>query len=177
MAKGSNAVPERLINYRVYNGAKDLIGVASVDLPELAAMTDTVSGAGIAGEVDSPVLGHFQSMTVTLNWRTIEKSALALATQKAHSLELRGSQQVYDAANGMLTSVPVKVVLSVIPKTMSLGSFNVGSATDSSNEFEVLYMKVFVGGEEVVEIDKYNYVCKFNGEDALASVRSDLGIN
>lgn len=121
MAKGSNAVPERLINYRVYNDASDLLGIASVDLPEIAAMTDTVSGAGIAGEVDSPVLGHFQSMSVTLNWRTIEPAAVALAEQRTHALELRGSQQQYDSANGILGTVPVKVTLRVMPKTMALG--------------------------------------------------------
>ena len=176
MAKGANAVPERLINYRVYSEANDLLGVASVDLPEIAAMTDTVSGAGIAGEVDSPVLGHFQSMSLTLNWRTIEKAAAQLAAQKAHAIELRGSQQTYDAANGVLGSVPVKVTLRVIPKTWGLGSFNVGSAVDGSSEFEVLYIKVTVAGEELVEIDKYNYVCRFGNTDALASVRSDLGL-
>lgn len=176
MAKGANAVPERLINYRVYTDANDLLGVASVELPEISAMTDTVSGAGIAGEVDSPVLGHFQSMSVTLNWRTIEAAAMKLAQQKVHAIELRGSQQTYDAANGILGSVPVKLTLRVMPKTVSLGSFNVGATTDSSSEFEVLYLKVTVNGEELVELDKYNYVARFGGQDALASVRSDLGL-
>lgn len=50
--EGSNKVPERLINYRVYNESNALLGIATVDLPEIQAMSDTVSGAGIAGEVD-----------------------------------------------------------------------------------------------------------------------------
>ena len=64
MATG-NKVPERLINFRVYNDGNDLLGVANVDLPSIEAMSDTVSGAGIAGEVESPILGHFASMTAT----------------------------------------------------------------------------------------------------------------
>ena len=55
----SNPVPERLINYRVYLEGNALAGIATADLPDLEAMTDTVSGAGIAGEVDSPIIGHF----------------------------------------------------------------------------------------------------------------------
>ena len=47
MATG-NKVPERLINFRVYNDGNDLLGVANVDLPSIEAMSDTVSGAGIA---------------------------------------------------------------------------------------------------------------------------------
>ena len=65
MATGTNSIPERLINYRVYNEANALMGMATVDLPELQAMSDTVSGAGIAGEIDSPVLGHYQAMSST----------------------------------------------------------------------------------------------------------------
>lgn len=44
--EGSNKVPERLINYRVYNESNALLGIATVDLPEIQAMSDTVSGAG-----------------------------------------------------------------------------------------------------------------------------------
>ena len=106
----TNPIQEKLVNFRVYNNSNDLLGVATVDLPELSAMTDTVSGAGIAGEVDSPVLGHFQSMSVTLHWRTIEAAAMSLAAQKAHHLEIRGSQQRYDAGSGLYSTVPVRLV-------------------------------------------------------------------
>jgi phage tail tube protein FII len=43
-------------------------------------------------------------------------------------------------------------------------------------EFEVQYLKLYVDGKEVAEIDKYNYIAKFGDDDALASVRADLGL-
>ena len=89
---------------------------------------------------------------------------------------MRGSQQVYDAALGEYSSVPVRVSLRATPKSISLGSFEVGSTTDSETEFEVIYMKVLVNGKELIEIDKYNFIAKFDGEDKLASVRKDLGL-
>lgn len=55
-------VPEKLINFKVYKDKTDFIGLADVTLPTLESMTETVSGAGIAGEVDSPTLGHYGSM-------------------------------------------------------------------------------------------------------------------
>lgn len=174
--EGSNKVPERLINYRVYNENNALMGIATVDLPEIQAMSDTVSGAGIAGEVDSPVLGHFQAMSTTFNWRTIESPALALAKQQAHHIEIRGSQQRFGTAEGKLSSFPVRVVMRAIPKNFSLGSFEPGSTTDSSTEFEVIYLKIFVDDKEVVEIDKYNFIAKFGDSDMLESVRKDLGL-
>lgn len=176
MANGSNKTPERLTNFRVYNDNNDLLGIATVDLPEIEAMTDTVSGAGIAGEVESPVIGHFASMTTTFTWRTVEKSAMELSKQVAHAVEVRGAQQVYDSANGTYSIVPVRASMRIVPKTISLGTFEPGATTDTEQEFEVLYLKLFVDGKEVVEIDKYNYVAKFGETDALAGVRSALGL-
>lgn len=177
MATGTNSIPERLINYRVYNESNALMGMATVDLPEIQAMSDTVSGAGIAGEVDSPVLGHFQAMSSTFNWRTIERPALELAKQQAHQLEIRGSQQHYDNTTGKITTTPIRVVMRAIPKNFSLGSFEPGSTTDSSTEFEVVYLKIVVDDKEVVEIDKYNFIAKFGDTDMLESVREDLGMS
>lgn len=179
MAKGTNQVPERLINYHVYKAGENgpLYGLATIDLPEIEAMSDTVSGAGIAGEVESPVLGHFGSMTTTFSWRTIEKAAMELCKQKAHEVEVRGSQQVHDAANGTYSTIPVRFTMRIVPKNVTLGSFEPGATTDTEQEFEVLYIKGYVNNKVVFEIDKYNFVAKFGDEDALASVRKDLGMN
>ena len=177
MANGSNQVPERLINFRVYNDSNDLLGIATVDLPEIEAMTETVSGAGIAGEVDSPLLGHYGSMTTTFTWRTLESAAMELCKQKAHAVEIRGSQQVYDAANGEYSTVAVRASMRITPKNITLGTLEPGATTDTEQEFEVLYLKVYVRNKEVLEIDKYNYKAKFGDEDILSSVRADLGFN
>ena len=174
---GKNEMLEPLINCRVYNDAQDLIGIATVDLPEIQPMNETVSGAGIAGEVEVPIMGHFQSMSATFHWKGVDRAAFRLAAFKAHALEVRGSQQVYDAAGGEYRSVPVRVVLRGVPKNLNLASFEAGAVTEVETEMEVNYMKVFVDGKEVCEIDKYNYISKFGGKDYLQSVRSDLGLN
>ncbi|WJZ69995.1 head closure [Vibrio phage vB_VpaM_XM1] len=173
----SNPVPERLINFRVYVDGDNQAGVATVDLPDIEFMTDTVSGAGIAGEVDSPILGHLSSMAATITWRTITEYAMSLTAPKAHSIDFRGSQQVYDAAGGTLGSKPVRVSIKGTPKRTGLGSLEVGSTTDSESEFEVTFMKIWVDGIERIEIDKYNFKFVVDGVDYLASVRQDLGLN
>jgi uncharacterized protein len=172
----SNPIPERLINFRVYVDGDNQAGVATVDLPDIEFMTDTVSGAGIAGEVDSPTLGHLSSMALTITWRTITDYAMKLAAPKMHSLDFRGSQQINNAADGTLESIPVRVSVKATPKRMGLGSLEVGSTTDSESEFEITFMKIWVDGEELVEIDKYNFKFVVDGVDYLESVNSDLGI-
>lgn len=172
-----NKVSERLIHFRVYNDGNDMLGIATVDLPEITPMSDTVSGAGIAGEVESGILGHFESMTTTFTWRTIERKAISLCSQrKAHAVEVRGSQQVYDAATGTYSTVPVRASMRISLKSAPLGTFKPGATTDTEQEFEVLYLKLYVDGKETLEIDKYNFIAKINGVDDLASVRKDLGI-
>ena len=172
----SNQISERLINFRVYNAGNDLLGVATVELPEIEFMSETVSGAGVAGEVESPTLGQIGAMSVTFSWRTIEKAAMVLNRQEAHSVEVRGSQQTYDAANGTYKTVPVRASMRIVPKTVSLGSFEPGATTDTEQEFAVLRLMLYVDGIEMVAVDQYNYICRFAGKDVLDSVRKDLGI-
>ena len=173
---GANNIPERLTGFRVYNGKNDLLGISDIELPALESMTETVTGAGIAGEIDSPTLGHYGSMTATFNWRTITDKMLELAAQKSHALDARGSIQVYDSANGEYKTIAVRLSMKGTPKNTEFGSFETGATMDASQEFEVSYLKLFFDGKEKVEIDKYNYIAKFNGNDLLASVRKDLGL-
>lgn len=171
-----NNIPERLVNFRVYDEGRNLMGIATVDLPEIEAMSETTTGAGIAGEVETPTLGHYGSMTTTFSWRTIEKAAMVLSQARAHHVEIRGSQQIYDAALGLQKTVPVRVVMRIIPKTVTLGTFEPGATTDTEQEFEVTFLSVFVDNVSMVTIDKFNFIAIVGGVDALAGVRKDLGI-
>lgn len=170
----SSLVPERLTNFNAYNDGNKLLGIVDVEMPELPYMTDTISGAGIAGEIDSVVLGHFQSMTGTLNWRTVNKQASVLAAPRIHAIELRGSQEVFNRESGLKESKPVRVVWRATPKNAPLGSMEVGAQTGTSNEFEVSYLLVEVEGERVIEIDKYNFICFIDGQDWLQAVRDQI---
>ena len=171
----ANQIPERLINFRAFLEGETLIGVADVELPKLESMKETVSGAGIAGEVESPVLGHFAAMSTTIKFRAITPDAVGkLATPAAHLLDFRGSQQVQEA--GAFKTVPVRVTVKATPMSVNLGKFEVGKATDTADEFSVSYLKLYVDGKEIVEVDPYNFIAKFNGVDMLAGVRQDLGM-
>lgn len=172
----SNQVPEKLISYRVYHDGVDLVGTADVDLPDLDAMTEKIKGAGIAGEFDSPTLGHYGSMTLKISWRSLVKSVAFLSQQKSHALDIRGATQVLDSGTGAYTVVPIKIAVRGTPKKTGLGKLDVGAKMDSSNEFEVSYLKVSINNVDVIEIDKFNYIAKIDGEDALSMVREALGL-
>ncbi len=169
-------LPEKLINFRVYDSGTDLLGVADVQLPDLEWMTETISGAGVAGEVESPVLGHFKPLSLKLKWRAMSGNCVALGKSQTHHLDCRGSVQRMDPASGEFKTYPVKCVVKAIPKKVGLGKMEMGKTQDNEVDLACSYLKLWVDGKEVVEIDKYNYIAMIDGVDQLASVRSDLGL-
>jgi P2 family phage contractile tail tube protein len=169
-------IPTQNINFSIYDSeSQDLLGVAELTLPNFEAMTETISGAGLAGEVDMPVLGHFGSMTVEISWRTMTEAASKLSRQMGHHLDMRGSIEQYNERTGEISSMPIKVTVITVPKSLSMGNLNVGTGSDTSNEMECTYIKVWLDGAEVVELDKFNYIYRVHGTDYLESVRRDLG--
>ncbi len=168
--------PEKLISYKVYLDGTELIGTADVKLPSLDAITETVKGAGMAGEVESPTFGHFGPMGITINWVKITGDISKLAKQKAHHLDMRGAGQQYDVSTGEYSVVPQKVVVKAIPKKTDLGKLEVGAKQDASWEGEVVYLKLSVEGKEKIELDKFNYIFKVDGEEQLADIKAALGM-
>lgn len=173
----ANQVPEKLINFRVYSEGDDMLGVADVELPTLESMTETMSGAGLAGEVDSPTLGHYGSLVLTLNWRTVGNPLLKFAAQRTHELDLRGANQIFDAGSGTHSVQAVRVTCRGIPKSIGLGSLGVAVSAGASTAFEVLQLRVYIDGSQVVELDKYNFKNDVSGTDYLQDVRNALGLS
>ena len=78
---------ESVINFAVYEDGVEYVGMAGVTLPNLSAIVQTLSGAGIAGNVEVPVLGHYDVMSLTLNFRTTtEQSVLNCCTSVANDI-------------------------------------------------------------------------------------------
>ena len=114
-------MPEKAINFAVYlDGGQDLLGVAEGALPNLEFMTSEVKGAGIAGTIDSLVLGHLNSITMTLTWRNTTSDFVKLAAHKAHELDLYVAQQDYNAGFGEYDVGSLHVFLKAIPKSAEM---------------------------------------------------------
>jgi len=170
-----NPIPDKLINFNVYDEGEKLVGIASeVTLPSLEGMTETVSGAGIAGEFESATPGHFGSMTTEITFKTIFDKAFSLMKPGGKTLTLRGSQQFNDFAGGGIQSRALKIVMKVIPKTLDLGKMAVSAMTETKNTLEVLYVKVIENDKEILELDKLNFIFKLNGEDILGPIQSQI---
>ena len=172
----SNNIPEKLIAFNCYKDGTTLVGVVDVEFSGGQFESESLTGAGIAGTLDSPTLGHTQSITAKFKFRSRTRQSMALMAPKAHNLELRASKQFRQADGGIATE-PERVVIQGIPKGgVPGGRYETGKAQDCDHEFEVSYLKVVVGGETVLEIDKLGFVYFVDGTDYLAGVRADLGM-
>jgi len=168
-------IPQGLTGYSVYRGAQYL-GVSEVTLPNMTALTQTVSGAGILGEIETPTKGEFGSLTVSLTWRVVEPAAIVLLEPRTHALDFRGNSQVYDKLTGEHRDEAIKISVRGTPKGLDLGRMGANTTTDTANELEITYIKIMVAGRTVLEHDKYNYIHIVNGTDWNAQKRKNLGL-
>lgn len=171
----TTTIPDKLINAKVYDDGDELLGVAEVTLPELSYVSEAISGLGIAGEVETPVIGHFSSLTISFSWNSISSQNTRLLNTNGQQLTVYASLQSYDAGLNKLTPKPAKLMVNTQPKKIGLGKAVPGQKMDSDTELEVMSMQLWVGGSEVVHIDKFNFICRINGEDMLAEIKSHLG--
>lgn len=169
-------IPEKLINFRAYDGADMFLGVANAELPQIQAMTASIKGSGIAGEIESVVTGHFQSMSLKMTLRAPTKAALDLMTPQPHEVTLRGSIDVTEPATGQRSVSSCKTWVKGTPKSSSLGKLEPGSTMDSEIELEVTAIGVWIDGEERIYIDKLNYICRIGGVDYLSDARAAEGV-
>jgi len=167
-------IPSLLNHYNVYNSAEKLVGVSGeVELPEFSSITDTLEGTGVLGEIEDPATGQFESMTVKIPFAILLTSVYDICNvNESALLTLRGSEQVIDPSTGKTVYQPCKVVLRGKAKTITNGSMQKGKKMEPEVELEILYIKIEVNNEELVELDKLNFVYKVRGVDLMADIRS-----
>ena len=170
------AIATKINAYNVYLDGKKLIGVSDeVTRPDFEALTETLSGAGILGEIDEPLLGHFGASEIEIPFRTLNNDMFKLANmQSAISLTLRMSTQTIDEAKMSTDFLPSRIVIKGKNKALTGGKVKQGSGTGSSLKVEILYILIEVNKKSKFELDKLNFVYKVNGTDLLKKVRSQV---
>ena len=173
----SNILPEVINHFNIYDdSANKLVGVSGeVELPELEAITDTLEGSGVLGEIEDPVTGQFSSMTIKIPFAVLYEDMFKIVnTTNPPQLTLRGSEQCMDPSTGATDYYPIKIVLRGKAKTTSLGKLAKGKKGEPEVEMEVLYIKITVNEVTVIEIDKLNYKFVLNDVDMLEKIRNQV---
>lgn len=168
-------IDELVINCAMYEDANEYLGMGEVTLPDLEFLTEEISGAGIAGNIEEIIIGHLAAMTTTLNFRTVCKAAVRLLEPRVHKLDLRVAQQQMNNRTSEIEVTSIKHIMKVKPKKTALGKLAAASTADVSGEYAVSYYAMYMNGKKNTEIDPLNFICIINGTDYLKAVRKALG--
>lgn len=162
--------------YNVYRGSKKLVGLSDeVTLPDFEGLTETLSGPGMLGEIDEPLLGHFGASEIEIPFRTLDEEMFDLLAQgQAVDLTLRMSTQAIVETSMATDFMPSRIVIKGKSKGFTGGSVKQGQGTGSSVKVEVIYILIEVNNKKKFELDKLNFVYKVNGNDLLAKVRKQV---
>lgn len=167
--------PEAYIDFEVYEGAVNFCGISKVSLPDIAFLTQTITGAGIAGNIEAVLTGMVEAMTLGLNFRSVTDAATKLMSPVKHQLDLRVAEQYWDTNAVSKDVMADKYVMVVIPKSTKPGTVAPASAADTSGEYSVYYYAAYKDGKTLWEIDPFNYRCEIDGIDYMEPVRRALG--
>jgi P2 family phage contractile tail tube protein len=163
------------VDYAVYEDGDEFLGIASVTLPDKNSKVATINGAGIGGDVEIPMVGHYDAMTLSLTFRTYTARTARLRERRRHQIELRIAQQDEDPVSGTIPITDVKHVFICVPKSASGGEIAPAAPGNISVVFSVRYWATYIKGKKVDEIDQLNRVDIINGIDYNADVRKALG--
>lgn len=172
---GRKLIPDKINNYNVYTGtattANKLIGVTDeTTLVKLESMSETLSLAGMAGEIDSPTVGQYKSMEIELGFSNIAKSSLKVAAEDNTPLIIRSAQEFIDPENGMKSFQNRTITIRGMTKSIDYGKLKKGGYGNPSIKKEVVYYKEVIDGETVTEIDKFNGKSIVGGVDQTKEI-------
>ena len=169
---------EQNIAYRVYYQGTDLLGMATLEMPQIQYITETLNGSGSAGEIESPVIGLSQSMTCKMTFTSVTDNMFdTLDWTQQPLFECYSALQIVDETTGIRDSIPYRINLLGRPKNMNLGSLEQGKKHANELELELTRLEVLLDGEEKLLIDKLQFIHRVNGTDLLQKVRAQMGIN
>lgn len=170
-------IPEVISGYNIYDGATGdkLIGVTGeMSLANLQAMTAEISGAGIAGSYNAPVVGYFQDISQDIPFRAMYTQVTKLMNPlKKCVISVRGLMQVVDRTTGLRDRVPFRYVVGGAGVSINPGTMQLGNPMGSTLTVSATYVCLEVGGKKLIEIDKMNQVCVIDGEDLLEEIRNN----
>ena len=171
-------IATKTIQYAIYdrtNGkAKYVEDTTSYTRPEIAMMSDGLSGSGIMGEIDLPNQGQLDSMEVEVVLNKTNERAIAMFAPGAHTMEVRWVTNVLNAATGSSEAQANKEIVKYLPKTLSMGDIENNETNEATLTGEVITYQYIIDGKSVIQIDKLNNVFIVNGVDYAAAIRKAL---
>jgi len=165
----------RITNANVYvDGTSQLGKAEEIKLPDVTAIMSEHKALGMVGKVELP--SGFDKMEGEIKWNSIYSDVAGVMANpfKAVQLQCRSSIETY-GAGGRVEEVPMVTYLTVTFKKNPMGTFKQHDNVEVGSSFAATYIKQTINGEDILELDFLANIFRVNGEDMLATYRSNIG--
>lgn len=167
--------PAAYINLELYEDDVNLLGIAQVTLPSITYPCVNISGSGMMGNMEVPLYGMVDNMSMSVNFLTTTDAAVKLMTPEKHQLDMRVAEEYWQVEEADVGIWADKFVVIARPKNVDPGTVAPMASADTSGEFAVYYYTAYKDGKQLWEIDKRTMKCIIDGVDYMADVRDALG--
>lgn len=157
MSKYSNRRPGKVTRYDVYvDGGTDMLGLAETTLPSFEALSDTLKGAGLPGEIDLPSAGRFGAMVLGMAFQMLYGDTLDLAVGETHRFDLRAQIEYVDKKTLEIRTTPERWQVVGPIKKIDPGKRVAGGFADATMDVSVFSVKHYLDGEEKLEYNAFD---------------------
>jgi hypothetical protein len=165
----------RLTNCNIYLDGNSLLGRAEeITLPEIKTKMVEHKGLGMLGAIELPA--GFEKFETKIKWSSFYPEVLrrAAVMRRSVQLQVRGSLETHTGA-GLVEEQSVKVQLTGTFKKLPMGVFKQHESVECETELSGSYVKLTIGGQEIIEIDLMANIYRANGVDQIATYRRHIG--
>jgi P2 family phage contractile tail tube protein len=166
-------IPRVLKNFSLFVDGRGLAGtVGQLTLPTLTTQMEEFRGGGMDAPVEIDM--GMEKLEAGFEQFEYDENILALyglADGAATQVTARGALRRDGEA-----AVAMVVNMTGVIKQFEPGDWVAGDQTTASYQMALRYLKITIGGREVVEIDTVNMIRRINGVDQLESIRTAIGV-
>ena len=171
----SRKIPLLRAQFETYvDGGEAMLGLAEVTLPNFEGIAETLTGAGIMGEIEALAMGQFSASNTTLSFRVLYGSVLDLIPGKSYRFDLRSAIEVEDSSTYDKTIAKDRWSITGPVKSVTPGTIKPASASDAKIEVSTRRIQHWVDGVEKLLFDPLNNIFTVNGVDMYGGVRAAI---
>jgi len=154
----------------VYDGGTLVAKDTTFTLPGAEFMTADVQAMG---NMSVPLIGLLENMELAITKIGIDKGLSRMNKLEKHNFEFRWVQNVVKS-DGSISAEGCKAFVRTLPGNLPEMGVEVGSASEMENIYNVTRMQVYMGGEEVICVDRLSQILRVDGKDYMSTINNLL---
>lgn len=164
-----------ITNLNGFINGNTLIGkMKKVKLPAVKQTMVKAENLGIYGSPQYP--GGINELECTITWASIYEDVAQIVGNPFNMInfQFRGSIEDW-GPSGRTEETPLVILVNGHSEENQIGEFSKKEASTQETKLSCEYVKVTIGGKEIVEIDVHANIWKAGGVDLLSNWRANLG--